>query len=391
MESLADIIGDEALRNRTFPTTEECIFLGHAGVGPLTRVAADAMREFIDHAERREQENAWTNGKMAAARETAGKLIGATEEEISLLGPTSVGLSLVANGLAWEPGDEVVYYADDYPANVYPWTCLAGRGVKAVRVETEYPGVITWEHVEAALTERTRLVALASCNFLSGFRIDVDLIGRNLQERDILFSLDAIQTLGAFPTTVEHVDFLSADSHKWMLGPATAGIFYVDKNRRELLTPTLVGSWNVHSPDYVAQESIRYHADGRRYEPGMLNIPGIIGMLASMELLVGFGIETIGERLLELRRALLDAVRPLGYQLYIEEYDLDSATTDSNRSAIVTVTHPARDMEALFGQLCLENVIASLRKNRAGQSFIRFSPHCYNTLAEIGRVAEILA
>jgi len=391
MESLADIISDEALRNRTFPTTEECIFLGHAGVGPLPRVAADAMCKFIDHAERGEQENAWTNGQVAAARETAGELIGATAEEISLLGPTSVGLSLVANGLAWEPGDEVVYYGDDYPANVYPWTSLAGRGVKAVRVETEYPGVITWEHVEAALTERTRLVALASCNFLSGYRIDVNAIGRNLHERDILFSLDAIQTLGAFPTTVEHVDFLSADSHKWMLGPATAGIFYVDKNRGELLTPTLVGSWNVHSPDFVAQERIRYHADGRRYEPGMLNIPGIVGMLASMELLVGFGIETIGERLLDLRRALLDAVRPLGYRLYLEEYDLDSATTDANRSAIVTLTHPERDMEALFGELRRENVIASLRKNRAGQSFIRFSPHCYNTLAEIGRVAEILA
>ena len=164
-------------------------------------------------------------------------------------------------------------------------------------------------------------------------------------------SLDAIQTLGAFPTSVEHVDFLSADSHKWMLGPVTAGIFYVDKNRRDMLTPTLLGSWNVHSPDYVAQENISYHTDGRRYEPGMLNIPGIIGMLASMELLIGFGIETIAERLLELRRGLLDAVRPLGYRLYLEEHDLDPETTDATRSAIVSVTHPERDLEALFGQL----------------------------------------
>lgn len=390
MESLNDILSDEMLRTRTFPTTEECIFLGHAGVGPLPRVAADAMREFIDHAERHEQENAWTNAKVAAARETAGKLIGGTAEEITLLGPTSVGLSLVANGLAWESGDEVVYYQDDYPANVYPWTSLANRGVKPVHVKTEHPGVITWEHVEAALSERTRLVALASCNFLSGYRIDVNTIGRNLHERGILFSLDAIQTLGAYSTTVEHVDFLSADSHKWMLGPATAGIFYVDKDRRDLLTPTLIGSWNVHSPNFVAQQDISYYADGRRYEPGMLNLPGIIGMLASMELLLGFGIEAIGERLLELRRILLDAVRPLGYRLYLEDFDLDPNTSDTSRSAIISIFHPDHDMEELYGKLRREHIIVSLRKNRAGDTFIRFSPHCYNTVGEIDRVAELL-
>lgn len=391
MEPLSKIIQDESLRKRTFPITEECIFMGHAGICPLPRVAADAMREFIDQAERRQQDNAWTTMKVAAARETAAKLIGATADEISLLGPTSVGLSLVANGLAWESGDEVVYYGDDYPSNVYPWTSLANRGVKPVRIITPHPGVITWEHIESVLSERTRLVALATCNFLSGYRIDVDMIGRNLHERGILFSLDAIQTLGAFPTMVDHVDFLSADSHKWMLGPAAGGIFYVDKNSKDILTPTLLGSWNVNSPDYVAQQEISYSPGGMRYEPGMLNLPCIIGMLASMELLLGFGIETVGERLLELRRALLDGLRPLGYRLYLEAFDQESTTTDATRTAIVSVTHPDRDMEALFGQLHQEGVFASLRKNRAGETFIRFSPHCYNTLDEIGRVAEILA
>jgi selenocysteine lyase/cysteine desulfurase len=124
------------------------------------------------------------------------RLIGAHADEIALLGPTSLGLSLFANGLDWKAGDEVLYYADDYPANVYPWAALASRGVVARALKTETLGHITPEIVEAALTPRTKLVALASCHYLSGRRIDVPSIGRLLRSRGVLFSLDAIQTLG---------------------------------------------------------------------------------------------------------------------------------------------------------------------------------------------------
>ena len=145
-------------------------------------------------------------------------MIGADKSEIALLGPTSLGLSLFANGITWREGDEVVCYQDDYPANVYPWMALASQGVKVRQVRPEKPGRITPEVVERELSSRTRLVALASCHYLSGWRIDVDAIGALLHERGVLFSVDAIQTLGAFPFSARFVDFLSADAHKWMLG-----------------------------------------------------------------------------------------------------------------------------------------------------------------------------
>ena len=182
------------------------------------------------------------------ARQLCAEFIGAAAEEIALLGPTSLGLSLFANGIPWEAGDEVLCYAGDYPANVYPWLDLRRRGVIVRYLEPERPGEITPELVAAALTPRTRLVALASCHFFTGYRIDVDAIGRLLHERGVLFSVDAIQTLGAFPMNVEHVDFLSADAHKWMLGPLAIGIVYVKKRHFELLRPTLLGAWNVVSP-----------------------------------------------------------------------------------------------------------------------------------------------
>ncbi len=384
------ICSSETARHTAFPVTRECVFLGHAGVAPLPRAAAEAMGAFLERGSRHQQEGAWTESRVAAARKHTAELIGADPGEIALLGPTSLGLSLVAAGLPWQPGDEVIYYQDDYPANVYPWTALAKRGVKPVALEPGAPGVITWDVVEAALTDRTRLVALATAHFLSGFRIDVDTIGRNLHERGILFCLDAIQTLGAFPVDVSHVDFLSADSHKWMLGPAGAGIVYVSRDKFDILEPALLGSWNVVSPHFIAQETIDYYEGARRYEPGMLNLPGIVGMDASLELLLSIGIDAISERILSLRRGFVEAVRVLGYRRYIEERDRSPEASDAERSGIITVTHPEKDMREVARRLGTADIAVSLRYNRAGEAFLRFSPHFYNTEAELDHVLDVL-
>ncbi len=389
--TIDEIIANEDLRRREFPVAASGIFMAHAGVAVLPRVAAEAIREFADRGSRGDQENEWAVARIGEARTLAARLLGCTASEIALLGPTALGLNLVANGLPWQAGDEVVFYLDDYPANVYPWLNLASRGVKPVQLHPPHPGVITWELVERALTERTRLVALASCHFASGFRIDVDRIGRELGKRGILFSLDGIQTLGAFPVSVEHVDFVSADSHKWMLGPVGAGIFYVKASRQELLRPTLLGSWNVVSPQFIAQEDIRFHEGARRYEPGTFSVPGIVGMGASIKFLLELGVESIGRRILELRRELLVRVRPLGFRHYIEEWDQSGAADDSQRSGIVSLVHDTRDLHAVSKALAANGVTASLRQNRQGRLLLRFSPHFYTTTAEIDRVVDILA
>ena len=176
-----------------------------------------------------------------------------------------------------------------------------------------FRSAITPELVEAALTPRTRLVALASCHFLSGYRIEADVIGRMLRARGVLFCLDAIQTLGAFETRVDHVDFLSADSHKWMLGPMSAGVFYVREELQERLRPSLLGSWNVRSPNFIAQPDIEFENGGRRYEPGALNIAGILGMKAGIELLLETGISAVSAQLLALKERLIAGLGPLGF------------------------------------------------------------------------------
>ena len=382
--TLEALLTDEPLRQQEFPVIKDSLFLAHAGVTILPRRVTRTMQDYLEQCCLRMQEypEAWK--AVNETRVAAAELIGAKASEIALIGPTSVGLSLVANGLPWQAGDEVVYYLDDYPANVYPWTDLERHGVVLKRLQPAAPGAITPELVEAALTPKTKLVALASCHFQSGYRIEIDRIGRMLRERGILFCLDAIQTVGAFETRVDHVDFLSADSHKWMLGPMSAGIFYVREELQDRLRPSLLGSWNVRSPNFIAQEEIAFERGGRRYEPGALNISGILGMKAGIDLIQEIGLPAISAQLLKLKARLHAGLKPQGFTF------LGPDPHSLNASCITTVQHPQRSLEDIAKHLTASNIVPSLRHNRAGQPLLRFSPHFYNTEAEMDRVARVI-
>lgn len=381
------LFASESERLAEFPLAHDSIFLAHAGVTILPRRVTKVMHDYLEQCSLRMQEypEAWR--AVNETRAVAAKLIGAKPGEISLLGPTSLGLSLVALGLDWKPGDEVVCHAEDYPANVYPWTDLERHGVVVRLLRPEEPGAITSELVEAALTPKTRLVALASCHFLTGYRIDVDAIGRMLRERGVLFCLDAIQTIGAFETRVDYVDFLSADSHKWMLGPMSAGIVYVREEVKEQLRPALLGSWNVRSPNFIAQEKIEFESGGRRYEPGVLNVAGILGMKAGMELILEKGLPAISAQLLSLKERLVAGLTAQGFSFY-------GPVSGPNVSGITTAWREGEGRASLsdiFDHLGARRIHPSLRYNRAGKAFLRFSPHFYNTLDEMDRVLEAVA
>lgn len=384
---LADILRDESLRLTEFPVAREQIFMAHAGVTVLPHCVARAMQEYTEQSCVRHQEFTEAFRLVNDTRRLGAELIGATADEISLLGPTSLGLSLIANGIPWEAGDEVLCYHDDYPANVYPWLELRRRGVVVRFLQPAQPGEITPELVERAVTPKTRLVALASCHFLTGYRINVDAIGRLLRSHGVLFCLDAIQTLGAFETRVEHVDFLSADAHKWMLGPMAAGIVYVKEEHQDLVRPTLLGAWNVKSPNFVAQDEIAFERGGRRYEPGVLNMVGTLGMRAALEMLLDIGIPAISERLLQLKSRLIAGLQPLGFHFI-------SPATGSAASGINTAWREpdsGAPVEKLFDHLTAHDVVVSHRHNREGKGHLRFSPHFYNTEAEVDRVIGLIA
>lgn len=383
-EKIRSLVEDEERRLEAFPIARSFTFMAHAAVTALPAAAAQAVIDYTTRCREDNQEFEGVLQEIEATRETCARVIGADRREIALLGPTSLGLSLFANGIDWKEGDEVLCYLDDYPANVYPWQDLKRRGVRVTYLKPEAPGVLTPELVESALTARTRLVALSSCNFLTGYRIDIDAMGLLLRGRGVLFSLDGIQTIGAFDTPVHNVDFLSADAHKWMLGPLAIGIVYVARRNFDTLRPSLLGAWNVHSPDFVAQESISLPPSARRYEPGVLNVAGALGMKASLDMLLDLGIEDVSARILELKDRLVRGLEASGFEIA-------GPRNGPAASGITTFSAPGRDMTRLLELLQREGVAASPRRDRAGNDFIRLSPHFYNTPAEIDRVLDLLA
>jgi selenocysteine lyase/cysteine desulfurase len=382
--TLAEILGNEELRRREFPVAREKVFLAHAAVCPLPRRVAGAVADYLRLGAVDDQEEVFPAARFQHARELAARLLGARPQEIAFVGPTSLALSLVAAGLPWRKGDNVLIYHDDYPSNVYPWMALAERGVQVRLLNLRELGRIRTADVEGQVDEHTRLVALASCHFVSGWRLDLPGLGRWLRERGIAFCVDAIQTLGAFPTPVEHVDFLAADAHKWLLGPCAAGLLFVRQEWQERLQPTVFGWHNVRCPDYVAQEQLTFRTDARRYEAGTANLLGLAGLQAALELLLEVGVENIAAELLRKRAWLVPALQTKGCTV------LQPDAPPAHSSGIVSFHREGTDLGALHAKLSQAGVVTSLRADRAGRKYIRLSPHFYNTDAELQRLLESL-
>jgi len=382
--TIAELHQNEELRNTEFPVTRNKIFMAHAAVCPLPHRVSQAMQKQAEQAAQDEQEQAFGHADLQETRVAAADLIGADSSEIALVGPTSLGLSFVAAGLQFRRSANIVIYYDDYPSNVYPWMALAEKGVEVRLLNIGRLGRVRDIDVLGQIDENTALVALASCHFISGWRIDFKTIGRALRERGILFCVDAIQTLGVYPVDVKYIDFLAADAHKWMLGPCAAGLLYVRKEIQDHLRPTVFGWHNVRCPDFVAQEQLNHPPDARRYEAGSFNISGYCGMKASMELLMEVGVKNIATELLRQRNRTIPKLQEQGWTV------LSADAPDKNQSGIVSFRRDDCDLAAVHAELHKRKIDISLRTDREHRHYLRISPHFYNTDSEMDQLLDAL-
>ena len=368
-------------RRRLFPVTREGIFLAHAAVAPISGPAQQAMGEWGAEAAlgRQEGDEVWRRVKKT--REVAARFLGCEWDEVSLLGPTALGLGLVALGLDWKEGDEVVYDPLDYPANVYPWVDLARCGVRPVPIDRRPGEKIRWETLLPQITNRTKLVTLATAHYLSGLLPDLAVIGPELRARKILLCLDGIQTLGVLPTDWAEADFLAADAHKWMLGPVGAGVFMVRRRVWDRLSPRLLGSWNVVSPDFLAQPQMVMEEGGRRYEPGSLNLPGIDGMRASLELLDRLGRENTSEYVLGLAQRIREGARVGGFSIYGGAEEM---------RPITSLREPSGGWGDGMKRMEAARIRVSWRREHEGKMLCRVSPHVSNTAEEVDEFLKVL-
>lgn len=369
----------EVLRDR-FPVTRRWAYFDHAAVAPLSTPARQAMAEWAADMEENGDVNIprW-NKRVEEVRGLAAKLIGAEPVDIAFIKNTSEGVGIVAEGFPWHPGDNVVTAAEEYPANIYPWMNLASRGVE-VRLLPSRGNRIAVDDLRSMLDDRTRIVSLSAVEYASGFRNDLEKISEVCRQRGVLLFVDAIQAVGVLPIDVRDVpiDALAADGHKWMLGPEGAGIFYIRRELVERLRPVGVG-WNsvVGARDFSLID-FTLKPNAGRWESGCLNVAGITGLGASLELLLGIGIPAVAERVFELTDYLCDQAERAGIEVF-------SSRQRSERSAIVSLISPEAEPRSVVRRCRANGVVINQRSGR-----LRVSPHCYNTPAELDRLIELI-
>lgn len=358
---------------KNFPLTKKYIFFNNAAIAPVSLPAMKTINAVVEDICKigylKLQD--WSN-TVNMVRKDIAALLNASPNEIAFIKNTSHGLSLVAGGLDWNPGDNVIVADQEFPANVYPWLNLKKKGVNVITVQS-YNGRLVIDKFKNAVNSRTRLISVSSVEYATGFRNDLAAIGRLCRKHKILFCVDAIQSLGAAPMDVKKykIDFLAADGHKWLVAPEGIGIFYCRQSLLNKLDLILVG-WNtVRDASKYDKISFRPKLTAERFEEGSHNLLGIHGLAASIRLLLSIGIERIEQWNLYLTDLLIEGMKERSFRVL-------SSTIPKDRSAIVSFTSENKSKDKLlFNHFINNNIILSLRGDG-----IRLSPHLYNTSAE---------
>ena len=363
-----------------FPQDDELIYLNHAAVSPWPLRTSKAVQRFAEENLLTGAENykRWSGTELRLKDSLATLVNAPSAEDIALLKNTSEAISVVAEGLRWNEADNVVTSNEEFPSNRIPWEAQKKHGVEVREVPL---GMDAEDSLMAACDDKTRVLSISSVQYGSGYRVNLEKLGRFCRDRDILFCVDAIQSIGAHKLDVQScfIDFTMADAHKWMLGPEGIALFYCRKEVRELLDVHQYG-WHMveHAGDYDRREW-ELAAGARRFECGSPNMLGIYALSASINLLNEVGIETIENEI----AARIDYLHRKLAQL--PGVDIMSRSTVSLPSGIITFKPRNTNIKQLHQDLMKNRVICA---NRFGG--VRFSPHFYTPYEKLDRAIEVL-
>jgi len=373
----------DALAAAEFPVAGRHIYLNHAAVSPWPERARLALRAFVDGVtlDGALRDPDWQETTDRLRQRLARLLNAESADHVALVPNTSAGLSLVASGLGWQPGDNVVITDAEFPSNRMPWEALADRGV-AVREAPCDPAAVADPEAEILnrVDERTRVVSVSSVQFGTGLRLDLQRIGRELAGTPTAFCVDAIQSLGALPFDVQAVkaDFVAADGHKWLLGPEGLGVFYCAPEWLETLELRQWG-WHMAEPygDFETREW-RPASTARRFEPGTPSTPCHYALEASTAVLEEAGIEAVAERIAARTAYLIEGLGELPGIRFV------SPTEPGRRGGIVTVDFGESNQAVCRA---LREAGAVLKMRGGG---VRFAPHFYNEFNGLKRCIEVV-
>jgi selenocysteine lyase/cysteine desulfurase len=346
-----------------FPVRRNIVYLNHAGVSPLCRPAAEAMKQVADescefgslHYER------WL-AAYEGVREAAGCLIGCSAREIAIVKNTSEGINTVANGIQWKPGDRLVAFREEFPSNWLPWRHLESRGVTVRWL----PATASLDEIDQA-ARGARLLAISYVQYLSGYRANLEAIGEICQRRNVFFFVDAIQGLGLVPLDVNRfrIHALAADGHKWLMGPEGCGVLYVRAGIQDQILPTEIGWMSVTQYDDIDSSDLTLRRDAARYECGSLNTIGCYGLRAAIEFVNRVGV-------LRIRDAVLSLADGLYSELALRGFEMCGVRTSENSAGIVSFRKPGEEARETARHLLSRGFMTAPR-----QGWVRVSPHFY--------------
>jgi selenocysteine lyase/cysteine desulfurase len=363
-----------------FDLQQDILYLNHAAVSPWPRRAVQAVQQFA-------ADNGATGSKRyphwmvtdARLRERLAALIGAESAgDIALTKSTSEALSMVAQGLPWQDGDNVVGIQQEFPSNRIVWEALAERGVSWRGLDL-YRSAAPEEDLLSLCDARTRVLAVSWVQYARGLRLDLEQLGRACRQRGILFCVDGIQGLGALPfdLTRFQVDFVAADGHKWMLGPEGLALFWCRPELRETLRLTQFGWHMVEDMGDFERTDWRPAKDARRFECGSPNVLGVHALEASLAVLQEVGISQVANAIAERVDRLVELIDARGLELL-------SPRAPERRAGIVTFRVPGVDQQALYKALMQRDLMCA---SRGGG--LRFSPHFYTPMEHLQRAIDL--
>jgi len=365
-----------------FPIAERAIYLNHAAVSPPPIPTIEAVQSQLRDVAENGSLNyrSWIAVKERA-RKLAAEMIGARTEQIAFMRNTSDGLSTVANGLTWLAGDNLVTFRSEFPSNVYPWLRLREALGVEVRMCEERDGRVDLDELIGLIDSKTRVVAISQVQYASGFRADLERIGRAARSQDALLVVDVIQAMGVMPTSVEAelVDVAAAAGHKWLLTPEGVGLLYLSDRARERLEPTLVGWTSVPDPEDYGDFEQGWNPGALAWETGTSPSALIHGLEASLRLLAETGVGRIAHHLEQLIDYLCERLQGRDYQIV-------SSRQASEKSQILCIRHQAGlSAMALYAHLKARNIITAPRGDR-----LRVAPHLYNTFEDMDELVKAL-
>ncbi len=374
---------NEHLRSQ-FPLAERLVYLNHAAISPPPVCAVEAVAGQVRDVQMNGSLNfgTWLKTKERARRRLA-EMLGARAEQVAFMRNTSDALSCIANGLAWRAGDNVVSFSGEFPSNIYPWLRLQEAHGVELRLCGESAGRVKIDELLSLIDEHTRVVAISWVQFASGYRADLERIGRAARAHDALFVVDVIQGLGVLPMDVAAlgIDAAAGAGHKWLMAPEGVGFLYLSDRARDRLTPTLVGWVSVPDPDDYANHAQGWKEGALAWESGTFANALVYGLRASLELLQETGVARIAVHLEDLTDYLCE-------RLAGRDYEIDSSRDKGEKSQIVCVRHRNQSQwppMALYKHLQGHGIIVSPRNDR-----LRLAPHLYNTQAEIDALIAAL-